>query len=220
MAALAPQLIILGPPGTGKSTQAARLAERLGVVIVNPGRILREEAAADSAAGQRIPALIAAGELAPDELVNQLVRERLEALSHEQGFVLDGYPRTRPEAMSLRATLARLGRLEPRPVLIWLDVPHDEVVRRLRRRREREGRSDDAEESIARRLKIHEADAENLFQALASKPPPAMCSAGPSSRRTHQDGMRSPVLSPASFAVMSSGPCITSARRIVTTRSR
>jgi hypothetical protein len=85
MAGHAPQVIVIGPPGAGKGTQAARLAERLGLVHINPGRILREEAGADSEAGQRIRRLMTAGELVPEELVDRLVRERLEALSDTRG---------------------------------------------------------------------------------------------------------------------------------------
>ena len=76
-----PQVIVLGPPGAGKGTPAARLASRLGAVHINPGRILREEAGADSVSGRQIAAAMAAGELVPDELVDRVVRERLEALS-------------------------------------------------------------------------------------------------------------------------------------------
>jgi adenylate kinase len=96
------------------------------------------------------------------------VRRRLETLAPEQGFVLDGYPRTAAEADSLRELLARLGRLEPRPVVVWLEVPRDELVRRLRRRRELEGRADDAEEALARRLAIHDAHAGAVREALGS----------------------------------------------------
>jgi adenylate kinase len=87
-----PQIIILEPPGAGKGTQAVRLAERLGLVHINPGRILRQAVQRDSAASHRIRAAMAAGGLVPDEIIDRVVREQLEALSPEQGFVLDGYP--------------------------------------------------------------------------------------------------------------------------------
>jgi adenylate kinase len=162
------QVIVLGPPGTGKGTQAERLTECLGLVHISPGEILRREIPPDSVTGQRVRAIMATGELVPDELVDGVVRRRLEALAPEQGFVLDGYPRTAAEADSLRALLARLGRLEPRPVVVWLEVPREELVRRMRRRRELEGRADDAEEPLARRLAIHDAHAGAIREALDS----------------------------------------------------
>ncbi len=167
MARLYPHhVVVLGPPGAGKGTQAERLAECLGLVHISPGEILRRQIPADSVTGQRIRAIMAAGELVPDELIDDVVRERLEALAPEQGFVLDGYQRTAAEAKSLRELLARLGRLQPRPVVVWLEVPREELVRRARRRRELEGRADDGETALARRLAIHDAHASAVREAL------------------------------------------------------
>jgi len=160
------QVIMLGPPGAGKGTQAGRFADCLGVVHLSPGAILRWEIPVDSVIGQRIRALMAAGELVPEELVDGVVRDRLEALRPEQGFVVDGYPRTAAEAHSLRDLLATLGRLEPRPVVVWLEVPREELVRRLRRRRELHGRPDDAENAFAHRLAVHDAHAGAVRRAL------------------------------------------------------
>jgi adenylate kinase len=164
----APQLIVLGPPGAGKGTQAARLAERFGLARIGPGEILRQKAQADSPSGERIRAIMAAGELAPDELIDELVRERLEALSPGQGFVLDGYPRTAAQAETLHRTLAQLGRLDRRPLVVWLDVTCEELLRRLRRRRQVEGRVDDTEEAAARRMATHQARAGDIRKALES----------------------------------------------------
>jgi adenylate kinase len=169
MARLCPhQVIVLGPPGAGKGTQAERFTECLSVVHVSPGEILRWEIPVDSVIGQRIRAVMAAGELVPDELVDGVVRDRLEALRPEQGFVLDGYPRTAAEAHSLMKLLATLGRLEPRPMVVWLEVPREELVRRLRRRREQHGRADDAEAAFAHRLAVHDAHAGAVRHALGA----------------------------------------------------
>jgi adenylate kinase len=161
-----PQVIVLGPPGAGKGTQAEDLARRLGLVHFSPGEIFREELERNSAQGERVRAIMAAGELLPDELVDQVVRERLEKLAPEQGFVLDGYPRTAREAEHLRVMLAQLGRLDDRVFVPWLEVPRDELVRRLRHRREVEGRADDGDEAITRRLATHDAEAQAVRRAL------------------------------------------------------
>jgi adenylate kinase len=160
------QVIVLGPPGAGKGTQAKRLAEGLGLVRISPGEILRWEIPADSATGQRIRAIMATGELVPDELIDGIVRDRLGGLRPEQGFVLDGYPRTAGEAHTLRELLAGLRRLHPRPVVAWLEVPGEELIRRLSRRRNLDGRADDAENALAHRLAIHDAHAGAVRDAL------------------------------------------------------
>jgi adenylate kinase len=161
-----PQVILLGPPGAGKGTQAQRLAERLGLAHISPGQMLRERAQTDSPDGERIRALMAAGELVPDELIDQLVRERLESLPPDQGFILAGYPRTAAEARALREALARLNRLEPRPTAVWLEVPREQLTQRLRRRGEEQERPDDSEEAIARRLEIDDRQAAALQEML------------------------------------------------------
>jgi adenylate kinase len=160
------QVIVLGPPGAGKGTQAERLAGCLGLVHISPGEILRGHNTAESAIGRRIQAMMAAGELVPDGLIDGVVRDRLEALAPGEGFVLDGYPRTVAEAHRLRELLTRLGRLEPGPVVVWLEVPREDLVRRLRRRRQLEGRADDADDAIARRLAVHDAHARAVRDAL------------------------------------------------------
>ena len=103
----------------------------------------------------------------PDDLAERVVRERVEALPASQGFVLDGYPRSPAQADALRRLLGQSGRLEPRPVAVRLEVPRDELVRRLTRRRHLEGRPDDSDETIARRLDLYDQQAPALLAALA-----------------------------------------------------
>ncbi|MGZ4294341.1 MAG: adenylate kinase family protein [Solirubrobacteraceae bacterium] len=167
MSRLPVQLILLGPPGAGKGTQAARLARRLGLAHINPGRILREAAAGESPVSREIRDRMAAGELVDDQLVDRLVRERLEALSPGQGFILDGYPRTAGEARSLQGTLARLHRLRRPPLVVWLQASPDVLVRRLRDRARDEHRVDDSERAIGHRLQVDRDNAPALRDALA-----------------------------------------------------
>ncbi|HTX32387.1 MAG TPA: nucleoside monophosphate kinase [Solirubrobacteraceae bacterium] len=161
------QVLVLGPPGAGKGTQARRLAQRLRLVHLSPGEMLRALAGADSPAGRRVRAIMAAGELVPEDLVDTMVQARLESLAPGQGFVLDGYPRTAAETMALRGLLARLGRLKPRPVVVWLEVPRGALIERLHHRRTVEGRVDDDEDTIVRRLKIYEQHMRDVREAFA-----------------------------------------------------
>ncbi|HTE60917.1 MAG TPA: nucleoside monophosphate kinase [Solirubrobacteraceae bacterium] len=163
MPACPQQLIVLGPPGSGKSTHAARVAERLGAAHVNLGALFRELGKHDPAIG----AALSEGRLLPDDVAERVVRERLAALPDGQGFVLDGYPRSPAQAAALRRMLSELGRLEPRPVVVRLDVPRDELVRRLTRRRDLEGRPDDTDAAIAHRLAHDGAQAQPLIDAMA-----------------------------------------------------
>jgi adenylate kinase len=150
------RVVMLGAPGSGKSTHAARLAERLGAAHLNLGSMFREAAAKDSPTGRQIGELVAAGKLVPDEIANQVIGERIEALPADREFVLEGYPRSAAQADALHRLLADLGRLAPRPVFVQLDTTRAELLRRLRRRRDTEDRSDDTDEAIARRLEIYD----------------------------------------------------------------
>jgi adenylate kinase len=160
-------LVIVGPPGSGKSTQGERLAQRLGLVHLNPGALLREMAADPSPLGQQIRELLADGGLVPDHVTDQVVAQRLRALPAGQGVVLDGYPRTVGQAQALHRLLAESGRLQGRPVVLRLDAPRDELLQRLRRRRELQDRPDDTDEVIARRLDIYETQIAPVVDAVA-----------------------------------------------------
>jgi adenylate kinase len=162
-----PMLIVLGPPGSGKSTQAARLAERLGLAHISPGALFREIAEEDSAIGRRIRDLISAGTLVPDDVTDDLVRDRINVVPPERGIVVDGYPRTVAQAEALRRMLAESGRLQPRPVVLRLDVPGHELADRLRRRRDLHRRRDDTDEVISRRLQTGDAETDRLVDAVA-----------------------------------------------------
>jgi adenylate kinase len=162
-----PDLIITGAPGSGKTTHAARVAQRLGAARVNPGAIFRQIAEGDAPGSDQIREAMAQGRAVPDELTDALVGERIAAVPPEQPLVLEGYPRSAAQAAALRRILGRLGRLQPRPLVLDLDVPRDELVKRLRGRRDVEGRGDDTDDVIARRLAAHDAQAGPVADALA-----------------------------------------------------
>ncbi len=126
-------LVLLGPPGAGKGTQAERLVEDFGLPYYSTGIILREAVAEESELGREAKRYMDAGELVPDELINNVIAERLDSGEADDGFLLDGFPRTVGQAEMLEKTLGGRGR-ELSGVLL-IDAPDDAVVRRLSGRR-------------------------------------------------------------------------------------
>ena len=126
-------LVLLGPPGAGKGTQAERLVEDFGLPYYSTGIILREAVAEESELGREAKRYMDAGELVPDDLINKVIAERLDSGEADDGFLLDGFPRTIGQAEMLEKTLEGRGR-ELSGVLL-IDAPDDEVVRRLSGRR-------------------------------------------------------------------------------------
>ena len=155
---MAVRLVILGRQGSGKGTQAARLVGNYGPVHVSTGDMLRAAMAAGTELGRQARALVDAGELVGDDVVNGIVAERLaEADVVERGFLLDGYPRTPDQAAALESFLAEAG--TPLDGALNLDVPVDEVTARMMAR----GRADDTEEGIRRRLALYESETAPLL---------------------------------------------------------
>jgi len=155
---VAVRLVILGRQGSGKGTQAARLVGNYGPVHVSTGDMLRAAMAAGTELGRQARALVDAGELVGDDVVNGIVAERLaEADVAERGFLLDGYPRTPDQAAALESFLAEAG--TPLDGALNLDVPVDEVTARMMAR----GRADDTEEGIRRRLALYESETAPLL---------------------------------------------------------
>ena len=144
------RILILGPQGSGKGTQANLLAAVYRIPHVATGDILREAAARGSELGRRVEPILDRGDLVPDDLMIDLIRERLE---REDGFVLDGFPRTLPQAEALDATLDDIGK--PLDAVILLQVGDDVATGRLQARSAAEGRADDAPAAIRNRLRLY-----------------------------------------------------------------
>ena len=149
-------VVVFGPPGSGKGTQAAWLADHLGIAHVSTGDVLRAEVAHGSDLGKLVEPIMASGELVPDDLTVGLVRERLSEPDAAPGFVLDGFPRNIVQAEALDELLAELGR--PLTAVLEFRIPDDVATERLLGRAADEGRPDDTPEAIARRLAIYHAE--------------------------------------------------------------
>ena len=147
------RLLLLGPPGAGKGTQAQLLVERLGVPQISTGDMLRAAVAAKSEIGQRAKAFMDAGELVPDEVVIGVAEQRLGQPDAKKGFILDGFPRTAAQADALDRLLPRLGVSLER--CVSLQVDENQLVGRLLKRAEIEGRPDDNEQTIRTRMQVY-----------------------------------------------------------------
>lgn len=144
------RLVLLGPPGAGKGTQAARIAKQYAVPHISTGDIFREHVKGHTELGIQAQGYIDRGDLVPDEVVRRMVGDRLVQPDAEHGWLLDGYPRTVPQAEALEQLLN--GRGKPLDAVLWFDVPEEEFTRRIHSRAAQEGRSDDTEEAVRRRL--------------------------------------------------------------------
>src|SRR5688572_5457764 len=153
-------LLVLGPPGAGKGTQARRLADERGIPQVATGDMLRAAMAAGTELGRRVKPIYDRGDLVPDDLVVALIRERLDEPDTARGFILDGFPRTIPQAEALDAMLDEIDRGIVCVLEFQLDP--DEAVDRLLGRAEIEGRSDDTPEAIRNRMGVYRDQTEPL----------------------------------------------------------
>lgn len=147
------RIVLMGPPGAGKGTQAVVLAERLGVPHISTGDIFRANVAGGTPLGVEAKKYMDAGEYVPDSVTNEMVRDRLGQDDAAQGFLLDGYPRTVAQVDELAGILAAHGVALDHVVELTVDV--DEVVGRLMKRAVEQGRSDDTEDVVRRRLDIY-----------------------------------------------------------------
>lgn len=147
------RIVLMGPPGAGKGTQAAVIAEKLHIPHISTGDIFRSNVGAGTPLGVEAKKYMDAGEYVPDSVTNAMVRDRLAQADAFNGFLLDGYPRTVDQIRELDDILKSLGQVLDVVVEIIADT--DEVVRRLHNRATEQGRSDDTEDVIRRRLEVY-----------------------------------------------------------------
>lgn len=145
---------MMGPPGSGKGTQGVRLAEHLGVAHIAAGDLLRKEVEDDTAIGRRVAAMMQRGDLVPDLVIVALLMPALVRAGDAGGFVLDGYPRSVAQAELTRDLVDRMELSAD--LAVFLDVPEEELVRRILARASVEGRADDTADVVANRLHVYE----------------------------------------------------------------
>jgi adenylate kinase len=160
-------LLLLGPPGAGKGTQAKRISAERGSPQIATGDMLRAAMANGTELGQRVKPIYDRGDLVPDDLMIEIIRERLSEDDTAAGFILDGFPRTIPQAEALDAMLQELGRRLSCVLEFQLDP--DDAFERLVGRGEEEQRTDDQPETIRHRLQVYAAQAEQLIAYYLAK---------------------------------------------------
>ena len=149
------RLLFVGPPGSGKGTQAIRVAARLGIPHISTGEMFRRHVSEGTALGRQVKALMEAGEYVPDEVTGEMLAERLTHPDAVPGFILDGFPRTLPQAELLDGLLGE----SPLDGVVSLEVPGDELMGRMLSR----GRADDTADTIRRRLEVYEGQTAPLL---------------------------------------------------------
>ena len=161
------RIILMGPPGAGKGTQAVVIAEKLGIPHISTGDIFRANVSAGTPLGVEAKRYMDAGEYVPDSVTNAMVRDRLAQADAQKGFLLDGYPRTLDQINELDDILSGLATSVEKVVEITADT--DEVVARLLNRAKEQGRTDDSEDVIRRRLEVYAEQTAPLTDVYAKR---------------------------------------------------
>ncbi len=155
-------LLVLGPQGSGKGTQAARISADHRIPHVSTGEMFRASIAGGTALGRQVEPFLSSGELVPDELTVALIRERLSQPDAVNGFVLDGFPRNPTQAEELDEMLAEIG--SSLDAVLFFDIPDEVALARIAGRAAEEGRHDDQADAIARRLAIYHEQTEPVVE--------------------------------------------------------
>ncbi len=161
------RLLLIGPPGSGKGTQAVRIAEHFGIAHISSGDLLRRHVAEETAIGRTIKEYVARGDLVPDGIVMDVLRKPVSAASQANGYVLDGFPRTVEQAEAAYLVAKALGASVR--IALYLDVGRDELIRRVLARGRETGRADDTEEVINHRLQVFEDHTRPLLDYYAER---------------------------------------------------
>ncbi len=161
------RLLIMGPPGAGKGTQAKLIGEHYGIPAISTGDIFRAMKTSDTPLARQVREIMASGGYVSDEITNQIVEERLGQPDCAGGFLLDGYPRTLPQVETLDSYLSNAG--SPLNAVVSLVADADEVVARLLKRAEIDGRADDNEDTIRVRLQVYADQTAPLLDVYAAR---------------------------------------------------
>jgi adenylate kinase len=161
------RLIFMGPPGAGKGTQAKHIAERYGIPAISTGDIFRANVTEGTPLGVEAKSYMDKGEYVPDEVTNAMVRNRIDEPDAEPGFLLDGYPRTLAQVNELDGMIKFTG--HELDAVVVLVVDQEEVVQRLLQRAQIEGRADDTEDVIRRRMEVYGEETEPLIQVYKER---------------------------------------------------
>ncbi|MEK0306203.1 adenylate kinase [Bifidobacterium favimelis] len=164
---MARRMLIMGPQGVGKGTQAALLAKHYGIPTISTGDIFRYNLKNGTELGKRARAYTDKGELVPDELTNSIVEDRLGMEDVKQGWILDGYPRSSSQVEALDRMLARMG--TGLDAVVALDADRQVLMDRMRKRAQEEGRADDTPEAIAKRLDIYAHETRPLLDVYRDR---------------------------------------------------
>ena len=161
------RLVLLGPPGSGKGTQATSLKEQLQVPHISTGDLLRAEVAAGTELGKQAKAVMDAGNLVSDDILLGMLESRLSQADTAKGFILDGYPRNVAQANAMDGLLAKIG--QPLDAVVQLDVATELLVERIAGRAKEQGRADDTPEAVRQRLQVYNDSTAPVIDFYAGK---------------------------------------------------